>query len=284
MRYVYHLGAHKTGSTLIQKNLAENLEVLREQSIWYVNEEMPEAILKQRKVLRRFRHPGLENPPIDALAGVNRKIDTLARRANAHTILLSEENRIGPPMHKELLWGVQRPGFYPAATDCMRYVIYGQPVENMIFFLFSRKPRSYALSLYSEAVRMGQTKLDIDAFFNKVDFASIDFEKLNERLQTIAAAISVSMRAFEDVRVDAHSFLTYTFRELGINLANVKFNTEKTRSRLDRSQISEILELERRVGIRSMHRKKIRNSIQEREPDSANMISLPDWVQKSLPE
>ena len=282
MRYVYHLGAHKTGSTLIQKNLSANLQALRDQGIWYVNDEMPKAISKQRKILRQFRSPDLENPPADALAGVNRRIATRARRAGADTVLLSEENRLGPPMHQELLWGIKRPGFYPAAADCMKYVTFGQPHENMKIFLFSREPSSFALSLYSEAVRMGQTKLDIGSFFAEIDFASIDFDDLKTRLQTLGAGVSVSMSAFEEVRADAATLLTHAFRELGIDLANISFDLERTRTRLDRSQIADILELERRAGIRPVHRQKMRNEILERAPNAQDMAALPDWVQARL--
>lgn len=282
MRYVYHLGAHKTGSTLIQKNLSANLDALREQGIWYVNEEMPKAISKQRKVLRQFRNPDLATPPVDSLAGVNRRIATQARRANAHTVLVSEENRLGPPIHQELLWGIERPGLYPAAVDCMKYVTYQQPTENMKFFLFSREPASFALSLYSEAVRMGQTKLDIDPFFNEIDFDSINFEDLVARLRTISTTITVSMKAFEDVRTDAKNLLTHTFEELSIDLTNIKFDLERTRTRLDRSQISDILELENQEDIRPILRQKRKNEILAREPDDQNMISLPKWVQETL--
>ncbi|MGQ3486500.1 hypothetical protein [Roseovarius pacificus] len=282
MRYVYHLGAHKTGSTLIQKNLSANLEALREQGIWYVNEEMPKAISKQRKVLRQFRRPDLETPPADALEGVNQRIAIRARRAKAHTVLLSEENRLGAPMHQELLWGLEQPGFYPAAVECMKYVIYGQLTEDMKFFLFSREPSSFALSLYSEAVRMGQTLLDIEPFFRSINYSSINFRDLKERLQTIDAAVPVSMKAFEDFGADAEALLTCAFKEFGIELANIKFDLSRTRSRLDRSQVADILELERREDIRPVHRKKMRNEILEREPSGQDKLSLPDWVQDSL--
>lgn len=282
MRYVYHLGAHKTGSTLIQKNLSANLEALRAQGIWYVNEEMPKAISKQRKILRQLRNPDLETPPADALAGVNRRIATRAGRAGAHTVLLSEENRLGPPMHQELHWGADHPGFYPAAAECMAHVIYGQPVENMTFFLFSRDPAAFALSLYSEAVRMGQTGLDMEAFFTRLDIASIDFPALEARLAAIDPAITVSMSAFDAVQGDATALLTHCFSELGIDPATMKFNVERTRVRLDRSQIADLLALQRQDGIRPIHRQKRRREILARTPDPDDIATLPDWVQRRL--
>ena len=282
MRYVYHLGAHKTGSTLIQKNLSLNLEALRAQGIWYVNEEMPKAISKQRKILRQFRTPGTTAPDPDALAGVNRRIQTRANRANAHTVLLSEENRLGPPIHQELLWGLPRPSFYPEAAACLKYVTFGQPTGGMKFFLFSREPSSFALSLFSEAVRMGQTELDIDAFFEQVDYASIDFQKLASDLRTVDSAITVSMTPFERFRGDAEGLLCHAFEEMGIDTTECHFDVERTRTRLDRSQIDALLKLQRDKEIRPILRQKRRQKILDRSPDDNNAVQLPHWVRDRL--
>ena len=53
MQYIYHLGAHKTASSLLQRNLVENLDEIRAQGVFYVNAELPWAIKRQRNIIRQ---------------------------------------------------------------------------------------------------------------------------------------------------------------------------------------------------------------------------------------
>ena len=101
MRIVFHLGVHKTASTLIQRTLAMNAEALRARGVFYVNTEMPFVITRQRYALRKLQTPWRNPPPKDALSNLNAKILRKAERAGAHTVLMSEENRIGHPLYTE---------------------------------------------------------------------------------------------------------------------------------------------------------------------------------------
>lgn len=284
MRYVYHLGAHKTASTLIQKNLSANLQVLRDRRVYYVNAEMPNVIRKQRKVLRRARMPGHETPPENALAAVNARIEEAARQAGAGMILLSEENRLGPPMHQELAWGLPKPGFYPAAEACLRYVTHGQALDNTRFVLFSRDPDAFVLSLYSEAVRMAQTTLDIDAFCAAIDLQSVDFAALERRLRGLHPQLEVIQRPFEAIRNGATPFLEQFLGDLGLDPGGFAINTELTRSQLDKNQVDDLLQLARsgKFEGRPMRLRQQQRRILTRGSGGGAPLQLPDWARAQL--
>ena len=74
MRLVFHLGVHKTASTLIQKNLADNIAWLRDQGVYYVNIEFKQAVIRQREHLRRLQSPDRDAPRAGALRKMNRRI------------------------------------------------------------------------------------------------------------------------------------------------------------------------------------------------------------------
>ena len=207
MRLCFHLGIHKTGSSLIQKNLLQNLNLLRDQRVFYVNAEMPGAIARQRNVLRRLQIPQRVSPPENALEGVNRKIIEAAQRADARVILLSEENRIGFPLYSQMIQVGTPAQFYPLADACLRRVLHGLDHLDTTLLLYQRRFDRLLPSLYCEALRNLAVTDTLDAFCEQIDFDSLSYETLCDRIASAAPHASLEIKHFETIRTGAHAFL-----------------------------------------------------------------------------
>ncbi|SRR6056297_1639856 len=283
MDYVFHLGAHRTASSFLQGNLSDNLSALRAQGIFYVNTEMPGVLARQRRAIRGLCHPARETPPADHLAGLNAAITRKAELAGAHTVLISQVDRLGPPMHQALTWGIDNPGFYPQATSCLRCLTAGLPAERTRLLMFSRNPETYLLSLYSEAIRTAQTNLDLGSFCRAVNFNSIDFTGLQERLQAVNPALDIKMRAFERIKLGAETYLRTFLRDIGADPAEFTCRVGKVRQQLDANQVEAL----RQISMRGQSKrwrlvKRLRNQVLAHDPDPAYRLDLPVWVRDSL--
>lgn len=283
MYYVFHLGAHKTASTFLQDNLSDNLTVLRAQGIFYVNEEMPDALVKQRKAIRGICHPERQTPEPDHLTALNQDITRRASAAGARVVVMSHVDRLGPPMQQALSWGIDNPGFYPQAGSCLRCLTAGVPLDRTRILTFSRNPETYLLSLYSEAIRMAQTNLDLAGFCRSVNFNSIDFQGLQERLQAVDPALDIKMRAFERIKLGADTYLRTFLRDLGADPAEFSISARPARRQLDANQVEAL----RQISMRGQSKrwrlvKRLRNQVLAHDPDPTYRMELPIWVRDSL--
>lgn len=283
MDYVYHLGAHRTASTFLQENLSGNLDTLRAQGIFYVNEEMPDAVHKQRKAIRALCHPDRQTPPADQLATVNETITRQAEAAGARIVLMSEQNRLGPAMHQALSWRIENPGFYPQATSCLRYMTAGLPLDRTRVLLYSRNPETYLLSLYSEAIRSARINLDLGNFCRAVNFNAIDFQGLRQRLQAVDPRLEIKMRSFERIKLGAESYLRTFLRDTGADPAGFTCYIKRMQQQLDANQVEAL----RQISMRGQSKrwrlvKRLRDQVLAHDPDPAYRLELPGWVRESL--
>ncbi|MCR9147985.1 MAG: hypothetical protein NXH74_12405 [Rhodobacteraceae bacterium] len=283
MDYVYHLGAHRTASTFLQENLSNNLDTLRAQGIFYVNEEMPEALHKQRKTIRALCHPDRQTPPADQLAQLNADITRQAENTGARVVLISEQNRLGPAMHQSLSWKIDNPGFYPQAASCLRYMTAGLPLDRTRILLYSRTPETYLLSLYSEAIRSARINMDLSAFCRAVNFNAIDFQGLQQRLQAVDPRLDIKMRSFERIKLGAESYLRTFLRDTGADPAGFTCHIKRMQQQLDANQVEAL----RQISMRGQSKrwrlvKRLREQVLAYDPDPAYRLELPGWVRDSL--
>ncbi|WP_135501636.1 hypothetical protein [Roseovarius aestuariivivens] len=283
MQYVFHLGAHKTASGFLQGNLAANLDILRAQGVFYVNEEMPVALQRARKTVNRLYHPARAIPEPDALAAINSKITRRAEAAGATTVLISEPDLLGPSMHQALAWGIDNPGFYTQAPAALRLITSGLPAAHTRLLMFSRRPETYIVSLYSEAIRSAQLNLDLAAFCRAVNFNAIDFASLRDRLQAVDPALDLNMRAFERIKLGAETYLRTFLRDLGADPAAFVLTKTDPRPQLDANQVEAL----RQISMRGQSErwrlvKKLRDQVLSYAPDPAYPLELPSWVRDSL--
>lgn len=283
MKYVVHIGVHRTASLLLQQNLSENLENLRAQRVFYVNAEMPRAAIRQVRMIRRRHKPGSTPQEIDAFAEVNAAITRSAVEADAETVLISDENRLGPSMTQSLVWGQQNPGFYPQATTNLRYVQAGLPLENTRLLLYTRNPEGYLLSLYSDAIRRNHTTLTLEQFCRAVNFNSIDFTTLENELTALHPALEVKSRQYERIKLGAETYLRSFLRDIGLDPKPFALRPAPPQPQLDAVQVEALLHImagsqSKRAGMI----RELRGQVMRGAPNPLAPLTLPEWVTESM--
>lgn len=283
MQYIFHLGVHQTATPYVQDTLTRNLEALRAQGVFYVNAEMPKAVLRHRRVVYRLSHPEKPTPEIEALVDTNHSVADAARAAGAKKVLFSNDYGLGPAMHEALAMGLDDPAFYPRAHTCFRHIVRGFPLRKSRILVYSRNPETYLTSLYSEAIRLGLTNLDIDRFCRAVAFDSVDFDGLRERLSSLHTDLRVTIRAYERIRLGAETYMRTFLRDLGVQAHSFVFCPAPPEDTLDAAQIEAL----RHISMGSETKrpalvKQLREQVTSHLPNPSNRLALPDWVRERL--
>jgi len=281
MQYIYHLGAHKTASSLLQRNLVENLDEIRAQGVFYVNAELPWAIKRQRNIIRQLHTPEAEPPGLPRR--LNRRIAKAAKQAGARIVLQSNTASLGPAMHEALANGVTNPGFYPQAEQCLHTLTVDRPPEDVRFLLYSRTPETYLTSLYSEMIREGWSNVDIDTFCQSLDLASLDFDTLKTRIEGMRPEFHVVMRQYERIKLGADTFISTFMRDIGLDAKYIQPLRHAHVPDLDAAQVEALRHVSFGDTSRNpKHVKRLRNRILKQAPNPADPLGLPDWVHEAL--
>lgn len=283
MKYVIHLGVHKTASSLLRQNLSHNLDHLRAQRVFYVNAEMPTPLQRQLKMLRRLRIPDSPSPAMEDFAQLNAAITDHAARAGADTVLISDENRLGPSMGQQLAWNDPNPGFYANAISNLTHAFAGLPLERTTLLIYTRNPDSYLLSVYSDAIREAQTNLTLEGFCRTVNFNAIDFDGLERRLASLHPGITVKSRQYERIKLGPDPYMRTFLRDIGLDPKPFELHATPLTPQLDAIQVEALLHIMAGSGSKRWRFiKKLRNQVLAGAPNPLAPLVLPDWVSDSL--
>lgn len=283
MKYIYHLGVHKTASALLQRNLQENLDELRAQGVFYVNAEMPRIVRKQFRLLAQLHAQPDNPPPVQPFRRMNRMLENVAQEAGAHTVLTSGADLIGAPMHHDLANAHGMPAFYPGAAAAMAQLTTGVAPRDVEALIYCRNPETYLLSLYSDAIRQGLTTMDLSAFCASVDLETIDFGRLKQRLQSTLPEARITMRQYERIKLGAEPYISTFLRDVGLNASYAQPVMVPQLPPLDQSQVDALRHIAFGDTSRRPQRiKRLRNRILSHAPNPGDPLILPDWVRNTL--
>lgn len=247
MKIVYHLGVHKTGTTLLQRNMERNAQALRDQGVYCVNAEWPDAIKKLRRRMRRLQNPDLSAPQHELAETLNRRMLRRAEAAGATTLLLSEENFIGNPIHFEQQWRKEPAKFYPAAADCVRALTFGFPDSDITVILYTRALEGLLKGHYSEALRALEAVEDFDGFLDRTDIASFRFDDLLARMKAVLPGAAFEVKPFEAIRAGAEAFVTDFFAGIGVDASGFEVIADKVNPGITAWQADQLVALARRL-------------------------------------
>ena len=283
MKYIYHLGVHKTASALLQRNLQENLEELRAQGVFYANAEMPRILRRQHRFLSQLHAASDTPPPAQPFRRMNRILANVAGEAGAHTILISGPDLIGQPMHRDLADGQTLPGFYPGAGAAMTHLTTGVAPRDIEILLFCRNPETYLISLYSDAIRQGLTTLDLSGFCAAINLESIDFARLKQSIQAALPEAGITMRQYERIKLGAEPYISTFLRDVGLNASYAQPVMVPQDPPLDQNQVDALRHIAfGDISRRPQRIKRLRKRILSHAPNPGDPLLLPDWVRSTL--
>lgn len=278
LRFIYHLGVHKTGSTLLQHNLHLNRAGLADQGIRCVNTAWPDGLERMRKRLRRIQNPQRPLGSEDILRTLNNRLIKQAEAMGAHTMLVSEENFLGNPIHRELDWGEEPARFYPRAADCLRALLYGIDPEDVTVLLYTRRLPGLLRGNYTEALRAAATGDSFETFLDRTDIESFRFDDLVARLKAAVPGVTIKLRPFESIRNGGAAFVAEFLRHCGADPDGLEIDAAKINPGIDAHQAETLRALgaERLAGAEARPLRRKAHEIQEEPPDPDAPLRLPE--------
>lgn len=208
----------------------------------------------------------------------------MARSAGMKTILISEENRIGVPLYRNLSMGGETAEYYPDATTLLSFTLQGLEALETQFLVYTREFQSWLPSMYSEALRSLSIALSFDEFLQRIDFSSLDNAALIDRIGRSHPRAEVVQRDFERIRQGASEYQRDFVRQIVGHDDGFAPVERKVRPSFGRGQLEGLLELAREREVQGMTNsiRRRRNRIQAQDPASGEKLELPAWASARL--
>lgn len=213
MHVALHLGAHKTGTSLIQKYMRDRpQELLRMRAVAIPRSDCNSLIGWGR--IPRDR-PDLLRQAVLAAAGTQQS-PTRGRRVRAtpgwgstrrtpRTVIVSHENSLGPPFRKDV------PGLYPAAAACAEGLRSSLGEMDLRVIYYIRSQEEFLESYYLQTVHQGGTT-PFAEWISRLDLESLSWAPAITALAEAFGTDRVIVRDFAEIRQGQNAFLSSFLR------------------------------------------------------------------------
>lgn len=195
---VYHLGAHKTGSSLLQKFMRDNRDALQEHGIYYLSRsEMNDYVGWGKKLLTRPKL--LEHRIADAFAD-----------PRYHTLVTSHENTLGPPF---------KPGaahLYPRGPELVEQLATVLRRWHVRAFLYIRPQDEFVESYYLQRIHQGHRQ-SFAEWLDEIDLEALSWRPVADALVEHFGQENVDIVDFGLIRTGQDAFLADFFRRIDPN-------------------------------------------------------------------
>lgn len=185
---VYHLGAHKTASSLLQKFMRDNPEVLRGHRIAYLGRgEMNECVGWGKRLLKRPEILG------DRLA-------ELAADDGCDRVVTSHENTLGPPLKPGA------PHLYPRGPKIVEQLARVLEPWRARAFLYIRPQDEFLESYYLQQIHQGD-HMSFSEWLEDIDLAALSWHPVVAALRAQFGPDRVEVVDFGLIREGQNRFI-----------------------------------------------------------------------------
>ena len=185
---VYHVGAHKTGTSLVQSYLSENRRALRKQDVIYLTRGTLENWVR-----------GLGGGP-DHPGALDRRLDEAFQRRPASVVVGSYENTLGPP------FSAKRRGLYPRTEERAAALREALSRYSTKVVLSIRPQAAFLESYYIQTVQQGGHQ-PFDRWFGKLDADLLSWRPIVDTLVSTFGREAVEVIDFRTIRDGALAYL-----------------------------------------------------------------------------
>jgi hypothetical protein len=197
VRMILHVGAHKTGSSLIQKYLRDNVAEFESRRIHYVGRGDMNGYV------------GWGGPVRDHPHRFRGRL-TQAAQSEATTTIASHENSLGKP------FSAKRPGLYPGAgrnLDALAGVLEG--LDSTVV-LYVRPQADFVESYYLQHLHEGGTQT-FQEWIAGIDLDALSWQPLVAALRSTFGDDRVVVMDFREIRLGQDAFLARFFEAIGVD-------------------------------------------------------------------
>lgn len=197
-RVVLHVGAHKTGSSLVQKFLRDNRTALSANGIHYVPRSDMNSLVGWGKALH-------DKPEL-----LRTRLDEVT--AGKHAIVLaSHENTLGRPFLKGT------PGLYPDGPRNAKAL--GQILDGFDYtvVVYIRPQVDFVESYYLQSLHEGGTQTFAEWTDEMVDIEALSWRPLIEALEESLGPDRVIVKDFREIKQGQEEFLRRFFAAVDVD-------------------------------------------------------------------
>lgn len=190
-----HLGAHKTGTSLVQKYLRDVPEQVSHLDIRFINRVDTDKLIGWGSHLVKTPHR------------LRERIDYEASQPGARVVFTSHENTLGRP-HQPAAGHL-----YPQAQqriEILREALEGLDVR-IIFYL--RRQGSFLESYYLQLVHQGEC-FSFDQWLDRVELDRVSWDPVTRMLRDAFGKDKVSIGDFDEIHAGQEAFLSGFFRRI----------------------------------------------------------------------
>lgn len=192
---VYHLGAHKTASSLLQKYMRDNGAVLRRRRIHYVGrDEMNDLVGWGKRLLHQPER--LEGRITEAFANPWHR-----------TVIISHENTLGPPFKD----GAAH--LYPRGPEIIAQLARALGRWRARVFLYVRPQDEFVESYYLQRIHQGH-RLSFSQWLDQLDLDALSWRPVVDALVSHFGAERVEVVDFDRIRQGQNEFIADFFRRI----------------------------------------------------------------------
>jgi hypothetical protein len=192
---VYHLGAHKTGSSLLQKYLRDNPQVLDDHGLIYLSRsEMNECVGWGKRLIHQ--------PEILA-----ERIAALLAGHHEATLVTSHENTLGPPLKPD---GAH---LYPRGPEIVAHLAGVLDRWPSRVLLYLRPQDEFLESYYLQRIHQGG-HLTFAAWLEQVDLEALSWRPVVDALTEHFGPEGVDVVDFGLIRAGQDAFLADFLRRI----------------------------------------------------------------------
>lgn len=192
---VYHVGAHKTASSLLQKFMRDNRDVLRRRRIYYLSRsELNDLVGWGKKLLTRP----------EALEG---RIAEVLANPWYRTVVISHENTLGPPFKE----GAGH--LYPRGPELAEQLARALQRWPSRAFLYIRPQDEFIESYYLQRIHQGHRQ-SFAEWLEQIDLEAVSWRPVADALVEHFGAERVQVVDFGLIRQGQNAFIADFLRRV----------------------------------------------------------------------
>lgn len=191
----YHLGAHKTGSSLLQKYMRDSPDVLRRHRMVYLSRSEMNGLVGWGKRL-------LTRPEL-----LGDRIAELIADRRCATLVASHENTLGPPLKPDAAHLYPRG---PEIAEQLARVLDPWPARVILYI---RPQDEFVESYYLQRIQQGD-HVTFEAWLEQVDLDALSWRPVIAALHQHFGADRVEVVDFGRIRAGQNAFIADFFRRI----------------------------------------------------------------------
>ena len=254
MKIFIHLGVHKTATTLLQKSLQLNRNVLLKNGVGIIVRDSNKIIKNQLRLFVKKKSSISE-----AQSRIKKFLDT-AKNKGVNKIIISDENLLdAPPSVYFKRNGELR--FYPKAKTNIEKLKSLFDGLDITWLIYSREQHSLIPSLYKDGLKYFRYSCTLFEFYDNINFEKFRFDRLIASLNEVVKNDRILVKNYESIINNVERFIL-DFYQVFTQISDIRMPNKKINASMSLFQ-GALFKLFASKSLNKLEKQKIKQWIHE---------------------